>query len=33
VPLIDFVLLDGEIVIGPGVKVAEAPAGTCPKVM
>jgi len=31
--LIDVVLLGGEIVIGPGVKVAETPTGTCSKVM
>jgi hypothetical protein len=33
VPLIEVVSLGGEIVIGPGVNVADTPAGTCPSVM
>jgi len=33
VPLIEVVLFGGEIVIGPGVKVADTPLGTLPSVM
>jgi hypothetical protein len=33
VPLIEVVLLGGEIVISPGVNVADTPTGTFPSVM